>query len=94
MPLDSDLAPLSKSKSTSVTVTVPWTALIPVALVIASSLVATYVQAQRTGDNVEQIKADVKDVKLEQTAQRAQLTSIASDGQVLTYRVNQLERKQ
>lgn len=57
-----------------------------------TGVLASYVQLQRTADNVEQIRADLRDIKAVQGNQQTQLTTIAQDQAVQTYRLNVMEK--
>lgn len=56
-------------------------------------VLASYVQLQRTADNVDQIRTDLRDIKAVQGNQQSQLISIAQDQAVQTYRLNAMEKQ-
>ena len=56
-------------------------------------VLASYVQLQRTADSVDQIREAVRDMRAVQSSQQSQLTTIAQEQAVQTYRLNQLENR-
>lgn len=60
--------------------------------IAGGSALAAYVQLQRTADSVDQIRTDLRDIKAVQSSQQSQLTAIAQDQAVQTYRLNAMEK--
>lgn len=86
---------LPRSKRSEAAVTL--SDLVKVALTCLSlaggGVLASYVQLQRTSDSVEQIRNDMRDMRTIQGSQQTQLTAIAQDQAVQTYRLNAMEGK-
>lgn len=60
--------------------------------IAGAGVLASYVQLQRTADSVDQIRSDLRDIKAVQNSQQSQLTAIAQDQAVQTYRLNAMEK--